>query len=60
MLHTLTTPPFLQNKKSAIEVLNNSNIMSHFFGLKINKSKCEVAGIGVMNGVKVTLWCRMC
>ena len=25
--------------------------MSQFSGLKINKSKCEVAGIGVMRGV---------
>ena len=29
--------------------------MSQFSGLKINKSKCEVAGTGVMKGVKVTL-----
>ena len=27
--------------------------MPQFSGLKINKSKCEVAGIGVMKGVKV-------
>ena len=46
---------FLQNEKSATEVLNNFNIMSQFSGLKINKSKCEVAGIGVMKGVKVAL-----
>ena len=45
ILHTLTIP----------EVLNNFNIMSLFSGLKINKSKCEVAGIGVMKGVKVAL-----
>ena len=46
---------FLQNEKSATEVLNNFNITSQFSGLKINKSKCEVAGIGVMKGVKVAL-----
>ena len=46
---------FLQNKKSATEVLNNFNIMSQFSGLKINKSKCEVAGIGVTKGEIVTL-----
>ena len=45
----------LQNEKAATEVLNNFNIMSQFSGLKINKSKCEVAGIGVMKGVKVAL-----
>ena len=46
---------YLQNEKSSTEVLNNFNIMSQFSGLKINKSKCEVEGIGVMNGVKVAL-----
>ena len=45
----------LQNEKSATEVLNNFNIMFAFSGLKINKSKCEVAGIGVMKWVKVAL-----
>ena len=29
--------------------------MSQFSYLKINKSKCDVAGIGVMKGVKLTL-----
>ena len=53
MLHTLAIPPFLQNEKSATEVLNNFNFMSQFSGLKINKSKCEVVGIGVMKGIKV-------
>ena len=46
---------FLQNEKSATEVLSNFNIMSQFSSLKINKSKCEVAGIGIMKGVKVAL-----
>ena len=30
--------------------------MSKFSGLKINKSKCEIAGIGVMKRVKVALY----
>ena len=47
---------FLQNEKSATEVLNNFNIMSQFSGLKINKSKCEVAGIRVIKWVKVALY----
>ena len=46
------TTSFLPNEKSAKEVLNNFNIMSQFSSLKINKWKCEVAGIGVMKGVK--------
>ena len=29
--------------------------MSQFSGLKINKSKCEVEGTGVMTGVKMAL-----
>ena len=37
-------PPFFKkNEKSATKVLNNFNIASQFSGLKINKSKCEVA-----------------
>ena len=55
ILHTQTIPPFLQNEKFATEVLNNFNIISQFSGLKINKSKFEVAWIGVMKGVKVAL-----
>ena len=46
---------FLQNENPETEVLNNFNVMSQFSGLKINKSKCEVAGTGVMKGVKVAL-----
>ena len=56
ILHTLTIPPFfLQNEKTATEVLNKFNIMSQISSLKINKSKCEVVGIRVIKGVKVTL-----
>ena len=54
-MHSLTIPPFLQNEKSAKEFLNDFDLMSKFSGLKINKSKCELAGIGVMKGVKVVL-----
>ena len=44
---------FLQNEKSATEFLNHFNIMSQFSGL--NKSKWEVAGMGVMTEVEVAL-----
>ena len=30
-----------------------SNLFSNFSGLKPNKKKCEIAGIGVLNGVQV-------
>ena len=32
------------------------NIFSHFSGLKPNKTKCEIAGIGVLSGVQVALY----
>ena len=50
-----STTLFLQNEKSATEVLNSFNTMFQFSGLKINKLKCEVAGIGVMKRVEVAL-----
>ena len=34
--------------------MNNFNVISQFSGLKTNKSKGEVAGIGVIKGIKVT------
>ena len=37
ILRTLTIPPFLENEKSATEVLNNFAVMSQLPGLKINK-----------------------
>ena len=51
VLHTLMIPAFLQNGKLGMELLNNFNIMSQFSGLKINKSKCEVAATGVMKDI---------
>ena len=40
----------LQNQNSAIEIFNTFDKFSAFSGLKINKSKCEIAGIGAKNG----------
>ena len=31
------------------------NTFSNFLGTKSNKTKCDIAGIGVLNGVQVTL-----
>ena len=36
------------------------NTFSNFSGLKPNKAKCEIAGIGVLNGVQVALCGRKC
>ena len=31
-----------------------------FFGLKINKTKCKITGIGVLKGIKLALYCMKC
>ena len=51
---------FLKNKKSVEEVLFNFNEFSIFSGLKPNLSKCEIAGIGALKGVKVALCGMQC
>ena len=51
---------FLKDEKSAIEIFNTFDIFSKYSGLKINKSKCEIAGIGVKNGAKVALLGAKC
>ena len=52
-------PFFLKNNESVInleEILSDS----HFSGLKPSKSKCQIAGIGVLKEVKVALlWHEM-
>ena len=51
---------FLKNTESVINLLEIFKHFSQFSGLKPNKSKCEIAGIGVLKGVKGTLWYEMC
>ena len=46
---------FLKVRKSIIELMNELNTFSNFSGLKPNKAKCEIAGIGVLHGVQVAL-----
>ena len=46
---------FLENTESFINLLEIGKHISSFPGLKPNKSKCEIAGIGVLKGVKVVL-----
>ena len=46
---------FVKNESSIIEIFNCFDIFSKYAGLKINRSKCEIAGIGVKNGAKVAL-----
>ena len=46
---------FLKNTESVKNLLEIFKHFSQFSGLKPNKSKCEIAGIGVLKGVKVAL-----
>ena len=46
---------FLKDKNSIKELLNTINYFSSFMVLKLNLSKCEVARIGALKGVKVAI-----
>ena len=48
---------FLKDKESVKELMN-AFFFSFYSGLKPNKSKCEIAGIGVLKRVSMEL-CRM-
>ena len=50
----------LKDRKSIIELMNELNTFSNFSGLKPNKTKCEIAGIGALNGVQVALCGMKC
>ena len=43
---------FLKDEKSVMELMKTFNIFSTFSGLKLNKSKCEIAGLGALKAVK--------
>ena len=51
---------FLKDTRSVIELMNIFDTFSKFSGLKPNKSKCEIAGIGVLKGVQVALCGMRC
>ena len=51
---------FLKNEKSVIELINIFEYFSLYSGLKINKSKCEIAGIGAKKGVQMALCGMKC
>ena len=46
---------FVKNINHATEIIKTFDYFSIFFGLKINKAKCEISGIGVLKGVKLAL-----
>ena len=45
----------IKNISSAIEIFNTFEKFSELSGLRLNRSKCEFAGIGVKNGVQTVL-----
>ena len=46
---------FLKDKESVKKVMNVFDTFSIYSGLKPNKSKCKIAGIGVLKGVSMEL-----
>ena len=46
---------FLKDLNSAKTIFEIFGSFTNFSGLKVNKSKCQIAGIGVKNGVHVAL-----
>ena len=51
---------FLKNTESVINLLEIFKHFSHFSGLRPDKSKCEIASIRVLKGVKVALCGMRC
>ena len=46
---------FVRDEDSAIEVMNPFDKFSLLTGLKTDKTKCEIAGIGALKGVSLAL-----
>ena len=40
-------------------MVDTFDFLSYFSGLKPNLIKFEIAGIGVLEGVQVTVWCAL-
>ena len=51
---------FLKHVNSMKEMVNSFHIFSRFSGLRPNLSKYEIAGIGVLKGVKVAICVIQC
>ena len=49
------TQHFLNDQKSTRELMKTFKLLSKFYGLKPNISKCEVASIDSLKGVKCTI-----
>ena len=51
---------FLKDEKSVIVLMKTFDIFSTFSGLKPDKSKCEIAGLGALKGVSVEFCLEFC
>ena len=58
--HADNTTFFVKNQTSVIEILKVFDNFSKISRLKPNKSKCEIAGIGALKGVRVKLYGMQC
>ena len=58
--YTDNTTFFLKDTKSVIELMNIFPTFSKFSGLKPNKTKCEIAGIGTLKMVQVAVYGMRC
>ena len=45
---------FLKRKKNVIELMKTFDIFLTFSGIKPNKSKCQIAGLDALKGVKLS------
>ena len=48
------TTLFLKEKNNVIELMKTFDIFLTFSGLKPNKSKCQIAGLDALKGVKLS------
>ena len=53
--HADDTTFSLKDGNCIIELMNELNTFSNFSGLKANKTKCVIGGVGVLNGIQVAL-----
>ena len=59
-VHADDTTFFLKDKKPVVELIKIFDTFSKFSGLKSNKSKWEIVGIGALKGVQVALCDMKC
>ena len=51
---------FVKNINSATEIIKTIDYFSLFSGFEINKTKCKIAGSGVLKGIKLALCGMKC